>query len=247
MNLCKCVVLLAAVCDGLRTGPRPLTSRRAVLAGALVLPVAAGTASAAGDDLIDVYFGCGCFWHVQHELVEAERRILGRSDSELTAFTGYAGGRAGLRDGKVCYHNAAQVSDYSSLGHAEVVGMRIPRASFGDFAAEYCKLFDKNGFRPDQLGDRGSEYRNLVAMPGGSTGELAKELVRASPLLPSSPFLLLPYQATVQIPLSPARLPPRASSHTHTCFVRVPSSVYDQPSHIGLSSYRAVCDGRVGQ
>ena len=30
------------------------------------------------------YWGVGCFWHVQHEFVEAEKRILGRSDSELT-------------------------------------------------------------------------------------------------------------------------------------------------------------------
>jgi peptide methionine sulfoxide reductase MsrA len=172
-------------------------SRRAVLAGALALPAAAGIASAAGEDLIDVYFGCGCFWHVQHEFVEAERKILGRSDSELTTFVGYAGGRAGARDGKVCYHNAAQVSDYGSLGHAEVVGLRIPRASYGDFATEYCKLFDKNGFRPDQLGDRGTEYRNLVAMPGGSSGDLAKELVRAfEPIVlpppPSAPPQLHP-------------------------------------------------------
>lgn len=190
MSSIQCLVLLAAACDGLALGSRPLTSRRAVLAGALALPAAAGTASAAEEDLIDVYFGCGCFWHVQHEFVEAERKILGRSDSELTAFTGYAGGRAGLRDGKVCYHNAAQVSDYGSMGHAEVVGLRIPRASFGEFATEYCKLFDKNGFRPDQLGDRGTEYRNLVAMPGGSSGDLAKELVRASnpPLHKTAPF-----------------------------------------------------------
>ena len=28
------------------------------------------------------------FWHVQHEFVEAERRILGRKDGELTALAG---------------------------------------------------------------------------------------------------------------------------------------------------------------
>eukprot|EP00804_Cyclotella_cryptica_P012238 CCRYP_013843-RA/>CCRYP_013843-RA protein AED:0.06 eAED:0.06 QI:123/1/1/1/1/0.66/3/552/225 len=43
------------------------------------------------DDLIDVYFGCGCFWHVQHEFVEAERRILSRPDDRLTSRAGYAG------------------------------------------------------------------------------------------------------------------------------------------------------------
>ena len=42
------------------------------------------------------------------------------------------------------------------------------------------QLFDKNGYRPDQLGDRGSEYRNLVAVPGGPNSDFAKELVKAS-------------------------------------------------------------------
>ena len=132
------------------------------------------------DGLIDVYFGCGCFWHVQHEFVEAERRILGRADAELTSRAGYAGGRAGSKDGKVCYHNAKDVSDYGKLGHAEVVSVRIPPSKFGDFAAEYCKLFDKDGFRPDQGGDRGPEYRNLVGIPGGRSSPLAAALVKAS-------------------------------------------------------------------
>jgi len=72
--------LLASASAGLAVRPcvqQP--SRRAVLAGALAFPAAAAFA-ADGDDLIHVYFGCGCFWHVQHEMVEAERRILGRSD-----------------------------------------------------------------------------------------------------------------------------------------------------------------------
>ena len=43
---------------------------------------------------------CRCFWHVQHEFVEAEKRILGRSDLELTARAGYAGG-SGAKDNKV--------------------------------------------------------------------------------------------------------------------------------------------------
>ena len=89
---------------------------------------------------------------MQHEFVEAEKRILGRSDGQLTALSGYAGGLAGAKDGKVCYHNAVKLADYGSLGHAEVVRLRIPPSAFGEFAKEYCKLFDKNGYRPDQLG-----------------------------------------------------------------------------------------------
>ena len=75
---------------------------------------------------VEAYFGCGCFWHVQHQFVEAERRILGRNDSELTSRAGYAGGLSGAQNGKVCYHNPAHISDYASLGHAEVVRIRVP-------------------------------------------------------------------------------------------------------------------------
>ena len=41
---------------------------------------------------VGLYFGSGCFWHVQHELIQAERQILGRNDQSLTALVGYAGG-----------------------------------------------------------------------------------------------------------------------------------------------------------
>lgn len=131
-----------------------------LLASGLAAPAFAPPAFAdegLADGLIDVYFGCGCFWHVQHEFVQAERKILKRSDAQLTALSGYAGGRAGKKDGKVCYHNALQVSDYGSLGHAEVVRLRIPPSSFRQFAGEYFALFDDKGQRPDQFGDRGPE------------------------------------------------------------------------------------------
>mmetsp|Transcript_33702 Transcript_33702/g.108318 ORF Transcript_33702/g.108318 Transcript_33702/m.108318 type:complete len:269 (+) Transcript_33702:14-820(+) len=174
----QAVLLLLSIADvgALRT---PLSaSRRAVLASALALP-ASSQRAVADDSDIDVYFGCGCFWHVQHEFVMAEKKLLGRSDLQITSRAGYAGG-SGMQDGKVCYHNAAQISDYGSLGHAEVVRLRIPPTSFRAFAEEYVKLFDKDGNRPDQLGDRGLEYRNVVGIPGGVGSPLAKELVDAS-------------------------------------------------------------------
>lgn len=130
------------------------------------------------EGLIDVYFGCGCFWHVQYEFVQAEKRILQRNDSSLTARAGYAGG-LGVSD-KICYHNALNIGDYGSLGHAEVVALRIPSSKFQDFAAEYFKLFDKDGNRPDQFGDRGTEYRNLIGVPGGSKSIYAKQIIAAS-------------------------------------------------------------------
>ena len=149
-----------------------------ILGGTAILPQPSQAAAAADEELIDVYFGCGCFWHVQHEFVVAEQRILGRSDEDLTARAGYAGGRA--RDDLVCYHNARGVGDYGKLGHAEVVALSIPPSSFPAFAEEYFKLFDDKGDRPDQFGDRGPEYRNLVGVPGGGKGPYAKQLVSAS-------------------------------------------------------------------
>ena len=185
-----------------------ISRRGALSAAAAALAAPFMPARAADEELIDVYFGCGCersktpraprfhcafpptrlvliltiagFWHVQHEFVEAERRILGRKDSELTSLVGYAGGKAGAKNGKVCYHNALQVSDYGSLGHAEVVRLRIPARSVPQFAAEYAKLFDENGNRPDQFGDRGLEYRNVVGLPGGTKSPLAQAVVKAS-------------------------------------------------------------------
>jgi len=142
--------------------------------------MSSSSSSGDSDELIDVYFGCGCFWHVQHEFVEAERKLLGRDDKMLTSRAGYAGGNLGMKDGKVCYHNLAMVSDYGKLGHAEIVSVRIPSSRFKDFAIEYCKLF-KDGMRPDQGGDRGLEYRNVVGFKGGAKNkDLAAQLVDAS-------------------------------------------------------------------
>jgi len=106
--------------------------------------------------------------------------ILGRKEAEITSRAGYAGGKSGAINGKVCYHNAQNLADYGKLGHAEVVGMQIPASKFENFAEEYCKLFDKEGLRPDQSGDRGTEYRNLIGIPGGKGSPLAAQLVKAS-------------------------------------------------------------------
>mmetsp|Transcript_28860 Transcript_28860/g.42748 ORF Transcript_28860/g.42748 Transcript_28860/m.42748 type:complete len:290 (+) Transcript_28860:42-911(+) len=118
------------------------------------------------ENLTNVYFGAGCFWHVQHEFVMAEMRLLRRNNEELTSFTGYAGGKSSDSEGRVCYHNLAGVADYGKLGHGEVVGMTIPEASIGDFSLEYFNLFT-NGERADPQ-DRGGEYRSLIGLPGGT-------------------------------------------------------------------------------
>jgi hypothetical protein len=39
-----------------------------------------------------VYFGSGCFWGRQKDFVDVEEITLGRSDQDVTALVGYAGG-----------------------------------------------------------------------------------------------------------------------------------------------------------
>jgi len=136
---------------------------------------------------VDVYFGIGCFWHVQHEFIEAERAILGRADDQLTALAGFAGGsrvgknanRPDQKGGLVCYHNMQGVADYGKLGHGEVVGMHLPPSKVAAFADVYFGLFGKDGDRPDK-GDRGPEYRSLLGMPGGTASPLYAAVAEAA-------------------------------------------------------------------
>ena len=88
------------------------------------------------DDLVDVYVGAGCFWHIQHELVKWEQTVLGRSPDEITAVVGYAG--AALVDGggntqkAVCY-NTKDETDYGAMGHTEVVAIKVPKSRLEAF------------------------------------------------------------------------------------------------------------------
>eukprot|EP00633_Aureoumbra_lagunensis_P002291 CAMPEP_0197290864 /NCGR_PEP_ID=MMETSP0890-20130614/10277_1 /TAXON_ID=44058 ORGANISM="Aureoumbra lagunensis, Strain CCMP1510" /NCGR_SAMPLE_ID=MMETSP0890 /ASSEMBLY_ACC=CAM_ASM_000533 /LENGTH=266 /DNA_ID=CAMNT_0042763219 /DNA_START=78 /DNA_END=878 /DNA_ORIENTATION=- len=154
-------------------GDHVLKATRRTLIGGLVAQHLLAPVFAAEEEL-DVYFGVGCFWHVQHEMAMAEKNILGRSDMELTATAGYAGGLSTGKDpsrpGKslVCYHNLQRIADYGSLGHAEAVRVKVPASTVPEFTKEYAKLFDKQGDRPDK-GDRGLEYRSVIGLPGGQS------------------------------------------------------------------------------
>ena len=127
-----------------------ISSRRSALgnmiaaATGVLLPrhAEAGTVSADPELLTDVYFGVGCFWHIQHEFIGAERELLGRSDHQLSSRTGYAGGSKLDKEGRVCYHNFQNIADYGKMGHGEVVGMSIPEKSIVDFAKVYFSLFN---------------------------------------------------------------------------------------------------------
>jgi len=132
---------------------------------ALLLPgVALLPAAAAAEEMVSLYFGCGCFWHVQHEFIRAEEEILKRSSAKYTAFTGYAGGNAVNGDGYACY------SDYGPLGHTEVVSLRVPRQAVAAFAEVFWQLFVGND-RIDVM-DVGPDYRAAIGVPGGMASDL---------------------------------------------------------------------------
>jgi len=139
-----------------------------LLAVACVLSGCGGMPDGPAGNVTDVevsYFGCGCFWHVQHAMITgAERPIIGRSGSNVTAFTGYAGG-SGSDQGRVCYH-ASGITDYGALGYAEVASLQVSEAEIEAVAEYFFTSVCINGIRQDTQ-DRGAEYRSLVGFPGG--------------------------------------------------------------------------------
>ena len=126
-----------------------------------------------------VYFGAGCFWHVQHEFVGEEVAALKRSGDEITAVTGYAGGLRTGDGGTVCYHNPRRFSDYGTYGHAEAVQLEIPESALPRFAKKYFDLFGTRGYRHDPL-DRGGKYRSVLGLPGGEESPLFEVVRKAA-------------------------------------------------------------------
>jgi peptide methionine sulfoxide reductase MsrA len=160
-----CVAALP--CLALSTSRPHNFSRRGALgaAGGAALG-AALPAHAVEEEDVKVYFGAGCFWHVQHEFVLKEAAELGRSGAAFSAVTGYAGG-TGTERGLVCYHNGRGVSDYGRLGHAEAVQVTIPPSALPAFASKFIGIFGTRGYRHDPQ-DRGGEYRSVLGLPGGT-------------------------------------------------------------------------------
>lgn len=120
----------------------------------------------AEEPTMKVYFGAGCFWHVQHEFVGEEVAALKRGPTTISAVSGYAGGQRLGPNGKVCYHNMQNFADYGKLGHAEAVQLEIPESELPRFCKKYFELFGTRGYRHDPQ-DRGGEYRSVLGLPGG--------------------------------------------------------------------------------
>jgi len=122
--------------------------------------------TSSNSESLPVYFGQGCMWHVQHELVQVEQQLR---SGPVTARTGYAGGSGANIGSSVCYHNK-KGSDYGDNGYAEVVGLNTTKANFASFAQRFFELF-VNGDRQDTQ-DIGPMYRSLVGLPGGIKSDL---------------------------------------------------------------------------
>jgi hypothetical protein len=69
----------------------PSSCEETMLAWVVLLLGAVLPGVRARDSETHVYFGSGCFWGRQKDFVDVER-TLGRSDQEVTALVGYAGG-----------------------------------------------------------------------------------------------------------------------------------------------------------
>lgn len=138
--------------------------------------IASAAASANGTS-VSVYFGLGCFWHIQYKFIQAERKILGRNDAELTAITGYAAARG---DGAFCYTDGQL--------HAEVVELVIPASSVAKFATAYWGMFV--GKDRSHTNDRGPNYRAAIGLPCGMQSTLLPEIRAAQHGVVSQTFEL---------------------------------------------------------
>mmetsp|Transcript_145835 Transcript_145835/g.257234 ORF Transcript_145835/g.257234 Transcript_145835/m.257234 type:complete len:308 (+) Transcript_145835:78-1001(+) len=160
--------------QALGRGLAALAAAAGVAAGMPVTP-----ATAAGEPSVKMYFGAGCFWHVQHEFVGEEVAALSRGPGTVTALSGYAGGTMQGTEAKtVCYHNPRQQTDYGELGMTEVVQVEIPQSQVPRFARKYISLFGEKGYRHDPM-DRGGEYRSAIGLPGGESSPLFSEIKNA--------------------------------------------------------------------
>jgi len=137
----------------------------------LLLPCLGGGGPAKAIEKVKVYFGQGCFWHVQHELtmrslkINKEAKGVYPEGSFSPALTGYAGGRLKNDDGTVCY-NSYTGKAYDDLGHAEVVGLELPMDAVEQLAKLYFDEANDGPGRHDPQ-DTGSAYRSVIGLPGG--------------------------------------------------------------------------------
>jgi peptide methionine sulfoxide reductase MsrA len=122
-----------------------------------------------------IYLGNGCFWERQWAYANVETNVSGpfaRAAGTFSAKVGYAGGRAPPSGAAVCYHSNDD-RDYTALGHAEVVRVRLDghalHAQASALARDRFRSYTGGHgqrVRPDPM-DRGLAYRSLIGLAGG--------------------------------------------------------------------------------
>mmetsp|Transcript_41229 Transcript_41229/g.76690 ORF Transcript_41229/g.76690 Transcript_41229/m.76690 type:complete len:298 (-) Transcript_41229:181-1074(-) len=162
--------------DSAESSVMPAWARATLATLCVFAALAFAPRAALADSNVNIYVGQGCFWHVQHEVVKQEASDLGRQPAEITALTGYAGGKEVGGNGEVCYHNMAMAPDYGRMGHTEVVNVSVPESKVGNFAKAYFDAASKYPFGRADPQDRGTEYRSAIGIPGGMDGPLFKEV-----------------------------------------------------------------------
>ena len=75
------------VTSGVSTHLNAESNRRGFLASsaaaaAIALSIPQPSFAVSEISSVDVYFGVGCYWHIMHEFVETERKLLSRADNE---------------------------------------------------------------------------------------------------------------------------------------------------------------------
>ena len=145
----------------------------------------------ASSGAIKTYWGAGCYWHTQYDMYLVETDPAGpfaRTDVDITAHVGYAGGYSAGPTGLVCYHNNARPQSlYSDYNHGEATEVVLDGGSsaVAQFNALLEKFFEEfrqsNGAwsRLDPQ-DWGAAYRCLIGIPGGVDGALYPLLVAAN-------------------------------------------------------------------
>merc|ERR1712137_555377 len=91
----------------LMASPSPRSTLAVAVSVIAAMLVIVGRPLAVAAKEVDVYFGVGNFFHLQHELVLKEALDLTRREGDITAVAGYAGGtKVGGLD-RVCYSGLA--------------------------------------------------------------------------------------------------------------------------------------------
>eukprot|EP00933_Yihiella_yeosuensis_P064047 TRINITY_DN67378_c0_g1_i1.p1 TRINITY_DN67378_c0_g1~~TRINITY_DN67378_c0_g1_i1.p1 ORF type:complete len:302 (+),score=43.86 TRINITY_DN67378_c0_g1_i1:69-974(+) len=150
----------------LKATRRQLATGGAVALASALAGLLPGEAQAR-DKQVDIYFGSGNFWRLQHEFVMKEALALGRRQGDLSALAGYAGGKkTGPRD-QVCLPNAiGPWPNHKDLGHAQVVRVSLPSSKLKDFVEFFGTQISKR-----KRFDVGSNFRNVIGLRKGLKSE----------------------------------------------------------------------------